>query len=234
MACRSIRTSVRRRVSPVGGRAPQPGAARRSRRWHRCLHAGATRSVGLAGEVAPAWWQDSSTIERLAVLHHELPDAADVAQARPDAKPAHLEAVLGLEEPAPVGLHAGRPPDLLGAVIGQRPAGRGCDHRPQRAALAGRIVEDDTLRMSARQAAHEVQDGAWPPARQGPLRPPESAAASQRPAAELGSNTLAIREIRTRSVVRPPLSIVLDWTLFAARPIDQRQSREPTTFSCLP
>jgi hypothetical protein len=40
----------------------------------------------------------------------------------------------------PVGFHAGRPPDRLGAVVGQRPARGGRDHRAQHAALDGRIV----------------------------------------------------------------------------------------------
>ena len=65
----------------------------------------------------------------------------------------------------PVGLHAGRLPDLLGAVVRQRPARGGCNQRAQQATVGGRIVEDVTLRMSTRQAAHEIHDGAWRPAR---------------------------------------------------------------------
>src|SRR5262245_2515553 len=55
-------------------------------------------------------------------------------------------------------------PDRLGAVVGQRPTRGGREKRAEQAAVAGRIVEDDTLRLSVRQAAPEVQDGAWPPA----------------------------------------------------------------------
>ena len=41
------------------------------------------------------------------------------------------------------------------------------DQRAKQAALDGRIVEHGALRLSARQGAQEIQDGAWPPARQG-------------------------------------------------------------------
>src|SRR6267154_592988 len=58
-------------------------------------------------------------------------------------------------------------PNLLSAVVGQGPARSGHDQRADQAALAGRIVEDDALRLSARQFAQEVEDGAWPSAHHG-------------------------------------------------------------------
>src|SRR5215831_11986898 len=94
---------------PEGQRAPAPK--------HQPTEGGG-RAVGLAGEIAPAERQNPSATERLAVLQHQLAEAADVAQARADAKPAPLQTTLGLEQPVPIGLHAGRPPDRLGAVVG--------------------------------------------------------------------------------------------------------------------
>src|SRR5262249_22476567 len=85
---------------------------------------------------------------------------------------APFQTALGLEHPVAVGLHAGRPPDLLGAVVGQRPVGGGRDHRAKHARLYGRIVEYGPLRLNARQAAREFQDGARPPAGQGLLQAP--------------------------------------------------------------
>src|SRR5712691_2098528 len=45
-------------------------------------------AVGLSGEIAPAGRQDPSATESFAVLKHQLAEAAEVAQARTDAKPA--------------------------------------------------------------------------------------------------------------------------------------------------
>src|SRR5882757_662437 len=114
---------------------------------------GSGRAVGLSGEIAPAGRQDPSATERFAVLQHQLAEAAKVAQARADAKPAQLQAAFGVELPIPVGLHAGGSPDRLSAIVCQGPARSGRDQRANQAALAGRIVKDDALRLSARQFA---------------------------------------------------------------------------------
>jgi len=58
---------------PEGQRAPAPK--------HQPTEGGG-RAVGLAGEIAPAERQNPSATERLAVLQHQLAEAADVAQAR--------------------------------------------------------------------------------------------------------------------------------------------------------
>src|SRR5262245_36844769 len=132
----------------------------------------APRWMPVTGEIAPAERQDPSATERLAVLQHQLAEAVDVAQARADAKPAPLQPALGLEYPGTRWPPWRQVPDRLGTVVGQRPARGGRDQRAKQAAIAGRIVEDDALRLRARQGAQEIQDGAWPQARQGPAQAP--------------------------------------------------------------
>ncbi|HEY0651203.1 MAG TPA: hypothetical protein VGD44_25165 [Phenylobacterium sp.] len=130
------------------------------------------RAVGLAGEIAPACRQDPPTVESLAIFQHQQAEAADVAQAGADTHPTQLQTILGFQLPEPVGLHAGRSPDGLREIVGQRAAGGRRDHGAEQEALAGRIVEDGALRRNTRQGAQEVQDGAWPPTRHGLAQSP--------------------------------------------------------------
>src|SRR5262245_54583142 len=111
---------------------------------------GGGRAVGLAGEIAPAGRQDPSANKRLAVLRHQLAEAADIAQTRAGAKSAPLQTALGLEYPVRVGLHAVRSPDRLGTVVGQRPARGGRYRRAKQATVAGRIC------------AHYLLTARWP------------------------------------------------------------------------
>src|SRR5690606_10299649 len=109
------------------------------------------------GFLEPALGHDGLAV-RPGALEDEKAEAGEVARRGLDAAAADLAAGAA-EDPGRVLLHPRRLPDLLGQVVGKRPAGRPRHQDADEIGLARAVVPAASGRRLAREVAHVAHQG---------------------------------------------------------------------------